>query len=363
MDQKYLYKKEYQMTLSGSIHLSNPELALEYCNEKFNALINAKNHAEELSIKLEILRDFEEIYEFDCNYAIRPEPFGTFRDRSEKEAFIRLKQLVEDFYLYLGNVFCSYHAYLVDQKRIPLIDFQPFIIDYNELYQTAVNEYFGALLGVVYPLRVFPLEGQNKAAIEYLRSMTTEYVDYRGVKMPAQVLIKGQMPERSPHAPAATFILPAIIDHSLLMYLQNSVLFMGLKGLDDKLNELSPAEREVYDAFHKGTTILNGTQKQTMKDVYKMMVSHRIITRDEDIKKVITGKEMTLGAVLHSQYSKAHIRPEYFSLLQNLFDTKRLNIRNCIMHGNSMTYDYLAIGITSVILQLLWNLSQGDVLI
>ncbi len=368
MDQKYLYVKQYVPTLSGTLHLTNPELALEYCNEKLNALLNATTHQEELNVKLEILRDFEEIYTFDCANAERSEPFGSFHDAKEKAEFINLKQLVEDFYLYVGNIFCSYHEKLLDRKKVPLLDFRPMVIDYNELYLKAVNEYYGALLGVEYPLRVFPVQEKDTAPWEHLHKNTVNYVECRGVMMPIATPVSGQAPERSPHAIATTFILPALIDHALLMHLQNKALFTGLNGVKDKLSQgdvLTEDERIIYDDFTQakkaGRATFSGSKEQMMEKAYSMMIAHGVLQDDKDIKQVLMGKHMTLGSVLHSNYCESVIRPEYFQLLEYLFDTKQLNIRNCIMHGNSVTYDYLAIGIASVMLQLLWDIGSNDV--
>ncbi len=369
MAANYLYKKIYEQTLSGTLHLSNPEPALAYCNEKLNQLLNVQSREEERRIKLSIFSEFTEIYEYDCANAVRPEPFGSFESPEEKQDFIRLKQLVQDFYLYIGNIFCSYHEELAKRKQIPLIDFRPMVIDYNELYQRAVNEYFGTLLGVEYPLRVFPVKNSDKAAIEYINGQTVKYVEYRGVVMPVPSPVQGRRPEPSPHAPGATFILPALIEHSLLMYLQNRLLFAGLDGMRAKVQNgerLSAEEKPLFEMFtmgrQAGAAIFSGSKEQAMMKLYQMFVRHGVINDSNDLKKVLTGKGMTIGAIFHSDYAKSVIRPEYYSLLEYLFDTKKMNIRNCIMHGNSVTYDYLAIGIASVMLQLLWDIANNDVL-
>lgn len=67
----------------------NPEPMLEYVKEKVNRLMQVSNVDEELIVKLEILKDFKEIYEYDLQNAKLPEPFGYFKDVKEKENFIK----------------------------------------------------------------------------------------------------------------------------------------------------------------------------------------------------------------------------------------------------------------------------------
>lgn len=154
------------------------------------------------------------------------------------------------------------------------------------------------------------------------------------------------------------------------MHLQNLLLFVGLDGITLKLKNgesLSKSEQSIWDMFTKGrkagSAIFNGTKEQVMEKTYEMFVRHGVIREEKDLKKILTGRGMTIGSVFHSDYAKQSIRPEYYELLRYLFDTKYMNIRNCIMHGNSVTYDYLAIGISSVMLQLLWDIAKQDVLV
>ena len=102
-----------------------------------------------------------------------------------------------------------------------------------------------------------------------------------------------------------------------------------------------------------------------MNKVYQMFVSHALIDDTKDKRAILTGmdrnKPITIGTILHSDYAEKEIVPEYFELLKDLFDVKRMNIRNCIMHGNSTTFDYLSINIAAVMLQLLWDIASGDI--
>ncbi len=338
----YCYKKVYAMHPGGSLYLTNPEPAMKYVEEKINLLLQAQDHAEELKVKLQILREFEEIFQYDLKMAVRPEPFGTFVNAKEKQEFIRVKQLTQDFNFYLGNIFCNFHENLMKQKHhIPILTCPRFVIDYDELYLRAVNEYFGVLAGVQYPLQLAGSEPKN--------------------------------PCMGVHACGTTYILPALIDHFLLMYLQNRMLYQGLDRLAALMAcgsvVLTQEEKSLYHMFltarKHGEGMFNGTQEQTMAAVFAMFIRCGVLEDSRDNAQILVGtynhRASTLGTIFHSAYAKQELRPEYYNLLWILFDTKNMNIRNCIMHGNSAKFDYLSINVAAVMLQLLWDIAAGDI--
>jgi hypothetical protein len=360
------------MEKTGRVVLKNAAPAVSYIEKKVNLLLNAKSHEEEKNHKLGILREFTEIYNYDCETAIRPEPFGTFADDAEKQQFIKLKQLIEDFGLYLGEIFYHYHKVMAQRNyRVPILKSSRLIIDYDELYLRAVNEYFGTLIGIKYPLRI----GETTNHINSI-SKEKQYVEYRGQMI--EIPPKQNAPDiEAPglHAVGTTFILPVLIEHFLLMYLQNRMLkgaMTELKGKVDKGEvELNAEEQLDYSMFTSaikvGSAVFDGTKEQSMFRVYQMFVKAGVLENNQDNQQILVGKTKrgisTLGTVLHSDYATREIRAEYYELLSILFGTKRLNIRNCIMHGNSVTYDYLAIGIAAVMLQLLWDIASEDVFV
>lgn len=83
------------------------------------------------------------------------------------------------------------------------------------------------------------------------------------------------------HACGTTFILPALIDHFLIMYLQNRMLFSGLSKLGSGgkagVSELGQEELRRYQPFTfgklNGLAIFGETQHQTMNKVYQMFVN------------------------------------------------------------------------------------------
>lgn len=360
----FLYQKIYEQTPTGTVRLTNPEPALEYCNDIYSSLLDAfqaDDHIQERSIKLKLFRDFKAIYEYDCVHDVRPDPFGSFVSREDKDQFIRRGILIEDFNFYLGSTLCSYHEWMAKEckDRIPVLNFQPLVIDYNELYQRAANEYFGTLLGVKYPVNIISTPTKDWDLYTSLHSGEGRTLS-----------------EQYHHCPGTTFILPSLIEHTLSFYLSNRVLFIGYDRISEKIESgsavLTPDEQKLYDMItamrRNGQALFTIPKDQFFEHIYHMFIRLDVINDHKDsrghwdIQDVLMEKMPGLGGYLHSDFCKREIRSEYSLILTYLFDKKYLNIRNCIMHGNSVTYDYLAIGIAGVMMQLLWDIGTGDVL-
>lgn len=175
------------------------------------------------------------------------------------------------------------------------------------------------------------------------------------------------------HACAATFILPSLIEHFLLASLENTVIGKWLTGISDgiKAGTISLTEEDAafYNHFvrmvSQGKGLLSGDKRMNMEAIWKMGTKYRVLPNDKDMKEILCGKndgrENTIGSILHSRYAKAQIRPEYFDILEYMFGVENLNIRNCIAHGNSESYDYLSIEVAAVMFQFLQDLGQGAV--
>ena len=343
---EYCYIKKYQFYKPGLLELTNAEEALLYIESKVNILSNITTHEEEIMCKLEIFREFMEIYKYDCKTAILPELIGTFKNNEEKQILSSLKLLIEDFGLYLGGIFCRYHIIKAQNTNsIPILTCPRFIVNYDELYLKAVNEYFATLLRTPYAFNMKGVFVDNRQIIE----------------------------EPRVHSVGTTFILPVLIEHFLIIHLQNSILKKAINKLkvkvDNKEISLNTTEEQDYKTFMEAiklkSAIINGNQKQTMLRLYRLFIKTGVLDDNRDNQLILVGEygnvKITLGAVLNSKYAKRVIHKEYFDLITILFESQKMNIRNCIMHGNNATYDYLAIGIASVMLQLLWDIAYQDI--
>ena len=344
------------MNPHGSIFLKNPAPAIAYVEKKIDDLLNTKeDHEAQRDIKCQIFSDFKKIYEYDLDNAIFPEPFGTFASEEDKKQFVEQKLLYEDFQIYLGDIFVNYHGQLAKSKAIPTIDASPFVIDYNELFDTAMAEYIRVLLRVPHPVQI---RRKDETEPEY------STVEYRGMVIS---LPTGRV-QRQVHACASTFILPSMIEHNLLLYLENTVIAQWLSGMVGK--NLNPDEAALYQQFldMKKTDhgIMTEDKKMTMERIWEMGVKYNAFVEDRSMKEILCGRNgsfNTLGAILKSSYGRSRIRQEYLQILDFMFDKSMLNLRNSIAHGISTTYDYLSLAFVGVMVQMIWDISTNDVIL
>lgn len=333
------YVKKY--ILKGyNIELTNPEPMVKYVQEKVNELMRASNENEELNIKLEILKDFEEIYKYDLQYAEMPEPFGYFKDEKEKEAFRAKKLWSRNFVDYLCNIFSNYHEQrYLKSKKIKMINVSETMINYKELYERVVCDYFLTLLKLEHPLKV------------------TE----KGELICEPPIKKYENTGNYGHAVTATFVLPSLIEFYLGETLQRKLLFESIAKLDMNKVVLDDEEKKIIGMFlgqqQAGQTItFLGPREYIMGKMYSLFIREGILTKEADNEMILTGKRRTLGEIIHSSYAEKQIRPEYMYILDNMFSTKKMNLRNNIMHGNNATYDYLGVGIVSVMIEIFWSI-------
>lgn len=351
-----LYKKEFVMTPHGGILLKNPQPVAVYVDEKIESLLKTKDdHIAQREVKCKIFSDFKEIYDYDVKNSIFPEPFGTFASEDSKQNFIKLKLLFEDFQLYLGDIFVSYHREMAEGNQIPIIDASTLVIDYNELFYTALSEYVRVLREIPHPIQ---LRAKDIKEPEY------STVEYRG----KEIKIPNGHVKRQAHACAATFILPSFIEHFLLTYLENTVKVQWLLGMKGK--RLNANEAALYNrclAMTKsGDGVMTGDKKTIMERIWNMGVKYGAFAEDASMKEILCGRDKsfnTLGAILKSYYARSRIRPEYLQIIDYMFDKKMLNLRNSIAHGLSTTYDYLSLAFVGVMVQMVWDIGSNDVIL
>lgn len=342
-NKKYLYQKQYEMLPNRNIILTNPQNAQAYIKEKVNELLSNKDYSKNSEIKQQILKEFIEIYNYDCENTILPEPFGKFKSKEDKEKFLRNKLLVEDTNLYLGNIFANYHEIMFKENyQIPMFQISKMVIDYNAIYHRALNEYFGTYLGINYP-----------------------------------DILKFGDKSKHLHAYGTTYMLPALIEQCLSVNIKTKMLHQAIKDInvlgDEKELDLTQEEQELLKIFSiPGDKILAGTEKDTMKIMYNMFVRFNIIKEDSGNEMILVGEAKqsdgkkvirTIGTLITSNYAKKVIKNEYLRILEILFNSDKLNIRNNIMHNNNITFDYLNINFTAIMMQLLWDIRLDEIFV
>lgn len=375
--EEYLYQKEYVMLNNMQLHLSNPEPMLKYIDEKVEKLIKAKSKNEEINIKLEILDEFYKILKYDAKNTICPEPLGYFETKEEKDELIKKKIKINDFVYYLGNICINYHKKLIAKEyrgRVPIITNEA-TIKFNEIYIRALNEYFEKLKGNEYK-GIFENPPKKQQNLQIIRM-----IEYRGVVFPMAEPLTNNKIEciRDEHAYGTAFILPTLIERFLIIQLDSKILKNLMKELKDKIEKenikLTDEEKQYYNIItEKGDKTIFASEKFIRANIYKMFIKYRIINEeDEDIKLLILHEyinkkdnkkiknKLTLGSVIVSPYANSLIKKQYTKLLNLIFDPNELNMRNNIAHINNESSDYLCLGDTAVLMQLLWDIITEDI--
>lgn len=375
--EEYLYQKEYVMLNNMQLHLSNPEPMLKYIDEKVKKLIKAKSKNEEINIKLEILDEFYKILKYDAKNTICPEPLGHFETKEEKDELIKKKIKINDFVYYLGNICINYHKKLIAKEyrgRVPIITNEA-TIKFNEIYIRALNEYFETLKGNEYK-GIFENPPKKQQNLQIIRM-----IEYSGVVFPMAEPLTNNKIEciRDEHAYGTAFILPTLIERFLIIQLDSKILKNLMKELKDKIEKenikLTDEEKQYYNIItEKGDKTIFASEKFIRANIYKMLIKYRIINEeDEDIKLLILheyinkkdGKKiknkLTLGSVIFSPYANSLIKKQYTKLFNLIFDPNELNMRNNIAHINNESSDYLCLGDTAVLMQLLWDIITEDI--
>lgn len=324
-----LYHKIFKADPNLSIYLENPDPLKDYAEELLNHLTHAGDMEDLHQAKVDILRDYSDIYNFDVTDAEFPEPTGYFVDAEEKRAFVEKRILLHDIVLYLGSIYKKYHKKIYDTHGMfPEIQLKNMAIDYTEIYQKAVGDYKNAIVNGM------------------------------------------------PHAVTASFMLPSLIERGLTLALQNRMLYKCICGLPETnyLNEegLIDEEEEKYiDIFLHNTErfCFDAREDHVMGKMYTLFVRQGVLEESAENEMVLTGVghrnrsgrkvTRTLGSLLKSDFAKSEILPEYMELMDNIF--VKLNIRNSIMHGLGESFDYLNIGLVSIMFQLLWDIGSCEI--
>lgn len=375
--EEYLYQKEYVMLNNMQLHLSNPEPMLKYIDEKVEKLIKAKSKNEEINIKLEILDEFYKILKYDAKNTICPEPLGHFETKEEKDELIKKKIKINDLVYYLGNICINYHKKLISKEyrgRVPIITNEA-TIKFNEIYIRALNEYFETLKGNEYK-GIFENPPKKQQNLQIIRM-----IEYRGVVFPMAEPLTNNKIEciRDEHAYGTAFILPTLIERFLIIQLDSKILKNLMKELKDKIEKenikLTDEEKQYYNIItEKGDKTIFASEKFIRANIYKMFIKYRIINEeDEDIKLLILHEyinkkdnkkiknKLTLGSVIVSPYANSLIKKQYTKLFNLIFDPNELNMRNNIAHINNESFDFLCLGDTAVLMQLLWDIITEDI--
>lgn len=364
MNKKYLYPKEYYLKGNNELILKNNQILNEYIAEKIKLLIDS---VEKNSVIIEIILDVKELVEFDMNNSsIIGMPIS-------KEYQKNLIQRCDIVYV-LGSIFSEYHLDLINnhKENIPSVDYKKYVIDYNKLYDEALTDYFKKLLNIKFD-DIFGFEKkrkENKNLYDLNTLMETMYgskesviqilTEYRGVTFPMPSPIPEEVkPTYRNMSYLASFTFPALIERTILDYLRDYYLDLGIKLLSEKDIEIfnnDDNERRAMAQIRSDGTISFFDGDTLLMIIIGMIKKYEVLTEDE---VGIFNDKLTIGTIIyrakkdnnHSFFAK-HFKEEYFYLLEMMF--RFLNTRNNTMHLNNTNENYFSIEFSSILLQLYW---------
>lgn len=347
-------KKEFYLHETGQIILANQEDILALVADRVEKLKSRYGNKMETSSYVEnLFAEFVEIYEYDKKTAILPEPFGYFKNEEEKQDWVERKLLAQDLDIHIGSILYNYHEWLTE-NGLPNVILGRFIIDYPALYERALYDYISVLKDITpqygFQLNYSGTEGAERSQIE--KSIQREPFYF------------------SRKAYTASFILPSLIEHFLIGFTQQDIVESKVKELFQQIDRgkvcLSVAEMNFIKPFIRKPQYMNGNRPDCMKKCYEILEKYSLINEKEGYGALIRGYtskgKMTLGAFLKNAYVKKHMKPAYYSVMDMLFSTDKLDIRNSIMHGASLTFDPYAMCDTAVMLQLFWQIMDRNVI-
>lgn len=364
MNKKYLYPKEYYLKGNNELILKNQQIINEYIAEKVKLLIAS---VEKNSVIIEIILDVKELVEFDMNNSsIIGMPIS-------KEYQKELVQRYDIVYV-LGSIFSEYHLDLINnhKENIPSIDYAKYVIDYNELYDEALTDYFKKLLNIkfddifefkanrkknrnLYDLDTFmeTMYGGRESVIQFL-------TEYRGTTFPMPSPIPKEIkPPFRNISYLASFAFPALIERTILDYLRDYYLKLGIKLLSEKDIKIfndNDNERRAMAQIRSNGSISFFDDDMLMIIIIDMIKKYEVFSKDE---LMIFNKRLTLGKILYCSkkdnspsFFAKHFKKEYFYLLERIFNY--LNTRNNTMHLINTNENYFSIEFSSILLQLYW---------
>lgn len=345
-------KKEFIMNHTGQVGLKNIDVFLKDAEEKIAILRECASDTAELTKAVEqIFLDFLAMYQFDCDTAILPEPFGHFESDEIKAAFLRRRLLAEDFNIHLGTVFCNYHDKLIQAGQVPDIILSKFVVDYPKLYEKALYDYFGSLLNLEphYPFQLFVRTDSREDRNRIISSM------------------QNPSPPNTPKAFVANYIFPSLIEAYLKEFFQYMLIDKKALVLASEYKQgnviLTKEEMDVIKQFWRKKRKMNGTKEDMVKTCYLVFEKYGLIEDTKNMKPLITGmaqlekhQPLMLNGLLSNQYVEQHLLPGHLGIMRLLFSGDKLNIRNNVMHGVNVTYDPFAICYSAVMLQIFWSI-------
>lgn len=295
-----------------------------------------------------IFTEFVDVCNFDKDSAVYPEPIGIFKDEADKKRWIENHLLTFDFDYHLGCILYNYHEWLVDSGQLPDVILSRMVVDYPSVYYRALYDYVSVLKGAPaqYPflLGYHPLTNNAEKERESIRASLQREQLYGTFK---------------PYF--ASFALPSLIERYMISTMQQDLVDKMMLDISDKRERgeiaLSVEDSKLVNLFLSKPRYMDGSREDAMKKCHDIFDRAGLIS-DKATEQIVLGMRgtspLTLGQFLQNAYVKVHIKKPYYDVLEVLFSASKVNLRNSIMHGNSITFDPYAMCFAAVMLQIFW---------
>jgi len=371
INKKCLYPKEYYLKGNNELILKNQQIINEYIKEKTKLLINSINKNTVISA---IILEVMELSEYDINNS---SIIGMSVSKKLQDELIKKHDII----YVLGNIFSEYHIDLINNNKnnIPSINYLKYVIDYNELYDEAITDYFKKLLHIgfddTFDFKVNRNKNSNLYNFDSLiesmyggRESTIQvFTEYRGISLPMPSPIPDDIMSKSKGSSyLASFAFPAFIERTIIDYLRDYYIDLGINLLSKKNIETfnnNEDERRAMTQIRSNGQITFFDSDLFITIIINMLKKYKIFSKEE---LEIFNSRITIGAIFHisntgekNSIFKKHFKSEYYYLFERMF--RFLNTRNNTMHLNNTNENYFSIEFSSILLQLFWLSISGEV--
>lgn len=355
MKDKIFPKKIFKIGPMGNSLLVNAEENTAFIFPRIEKLRASKYGSKSFFDDLEeIFAEFVEVYEHDKKTAQLPEPFGSFKNDTEKQEWIDNHLLAIEFDYHLGAILYNYHDWLADNDW-PDIILSRLVTDYPSVYERVIYDYVSVLKRkppkYQVKIKISSSDDKNGVEREILKHAMQRDMWY-GYEKPY----------------FAAFALPSLIERFSIDFTQQGLIFQLLSEVVKKSSEgkihLGAEDRAFIQQITTPNAIMNGSKNDAMRRCRDIFINAGL-TLDKDTESIVLGTNgnspLTLGQFLRNSYVKKHIKKPYFDILDILFSTKKINLRNSIMHGASILFDPYSLCFSAVMLQIFWGIIDRSI--
>ncbi len=300
---KCMYKKEYTLLSNWNTLLQNPGPILEYVAEKVDELIKKRNTKEELNTKLEIITDFIDMYNFDCENTILPPPISPFNSKEEYAEYKRKWILREDLALSIGSIYYNLHTIMAKENMgFPIISGNTHIINQEEIYLYALNDYLITILEKEQSRIITTPKKGTSQEIKELRQH-----EYRGMMLYnwCDIEDKSIIPKKTLHSYSATYIIPTLIESALLLNLRSILFHESVDKLKANPSiQLEQSEKDLINHLLNGNgRMFIGKEVDYLRELSNIFIKYNVLdSKNEDYQQFLVGFS-TKRRKLYNRYS------------------------------------------------------------